>query len=75
MGLREVRKKERLSLEALAYLSGVDMGNLSRIERGLIQPRPTTVVKIARGLGMSITTLRGHLADDLRNPANGQGAA
>ncbi len=52
--LREIRKARGLTLEAVAYLAGVDIATVSRIENGLVDPRPETVVRIARGLGVSI---------------------
>lgn len=53
MGLRELRKERQLTLEALEVLAGVDIATISRIERGLSEPRPETVVKLARALGIS----------------------
>lgn len=56
-GLQEIRRKRGLTLEAVAYLAGVDSATISRIENGVVVPRPETVVKIARGLGVSIEWL------------------
>jgi len=53
MGLREERLRRGLSLEAAAMLAGVDTSTLSRIERGLCQPKPETVVRLARALKIS----------------------
>lgn len=53
MTLRELRKERQLTLEALGLLAGVDVATISRIERGLVEARPQTIVKLARGLGMS----------------------
>ena len=66
MGLRELRKRQRLSLEAVAYLTGdeVNISTISRIERGLTKPRPETTVKLARALGVSVTRLREALDED-----------
>jgi transcriptional regulator with XRE-family HTH domain len=50
MDLRELRKSRGLSLEALGYLAGVDQATISRIERGLAEPRRETVVQLARAL-------------------------
>jgi transcriptional regulator with XRE-family HTH domain len=50
MDLRELRKERGLSLEALGYLAGVDQATISRIERGLAEPRRDTVVRLARAL-------------------------
>ena len=60
MGLRELRRARGLTLEAVACLAGdeIDIATVSRIERGLVKPRPETVVKLARALGMSVGKLR-----------------
>jgi transcriptional regulator with XRE-family HTH domain len=50
MDLRELRLSRGLSLEALGYMAGVDQGTISRIERGLAEPRRDTVVRLARAL-------------------------
>ena len=58
MGLKELRKERGLTLEAVSVLAGVDIGTISRIERGLSEPRPETVVKLARGLGVRALRMR-----------------
>jgi transcriptional regulator with XRE-family HTH domain len=63
VGLRELRRERQLSLEAVAYLAGVDIATISRIERGLIEPRPTTVVKLARGLGIGVRRMASIIAE------------
>jgi transcriptional regulator with XRE-family HTH domain len=50
LNLRELRQSRGLSLEALGYLAGVDQATISRIERGLADPRRDTVVRLARAL-------------------------
>ena len=52
--LREIRKARGLTLEAIGYLAGVDAATVSRIENGRVQPKPETVVAIARALGVSV---------------------
>lgn len=51
--LRTLRKSKGLSLEAVAFLADVDPATVSRVERGLSEPRRGTVVALARALGMS----------------------
>lgn len=75
MTLRELRRERGLTLEAVAYLGGVDIGTVSRIERGLVDPHPGTVVRLARGLGMSVGRLRRILEDEELAPAGGGGDA
>lgn len=69
MGLRELRQNRHLSLEAVAYLAGVDTATVSRIERGLIAPRPTTVVKLAQGLGISVKRMASIIAEGAQEAA------
>ena len=52
--LREIRKQRGLTLEAVGYLASVDAATVSRIENGHVQPKPETVVSIARALGVSV---------------------
>lgn len=55
--LREIRKSRGLTLEAVAYLAGVDTATVHRIETGRVQPKPETVVAIARALGVSVSRI------------------
>jgi transcriptional regulator with XRE-family HTH domain len=57
LSLRELRHQRGLSLEAVALLAGLDVSQVSRLERGLCKPRPTTVVKLGRALGIRVPTL------------------
>jgi transcriptional regulator with XRE-family HTH domain len=52
-GLRELRAARGLSLDAVAVLADVDPATVSRLERGLVEARRTTIVKLARALGIS----------------------
>lgn len=55
MDLRELRKQRGLTQEALAFLGGdLDAATVSRIERGLVEPRRDTVVRLAKALGISV---------------------
>lgn len=58
MGLRELRRERGLTLEAVGFLAGLDQATVSRIERGLVEPSPETIVRLARALGMSIERFR-----------------
>ena len=55
--LRQIRHARRLSLEAVGYLAGVDAATISRIENGLVVPRPETVVRIAQALGVAVSRI------------------
>ena len=50
--LRRVRQERGLTLEELAQRSGVSIGMLSQLERGVGNPSLRTLVKIAKGLGV-----------------------
>jgi transcriptional regulator with XRE-family HTH domain len=59
VGLREFRRERNLTLEAVSVLSeGLNPSTNNRIERGLVDPRPETVVKLARGLGVSARRMK-----------------
>jgi transcriptional regulator with XRE-family HTH domain len=55
ISLREIREQRGLTVEALAVLAGCHKSTVSRLERGLIEPSPQTVVSLARALGISAT--------------------
>lgn len=74
MGLREVRKRQLLSLEAVGYLADIDPATVSRIERGLVSPRPDTLVRLARALGMSVNTMRAHVEGSGRSDTGPEAA-
>jgi transcriptional regulator with XRE-family HTH domain len=63
VGLRELRKQRGLSLEAVAVLAGLDIGTISRVERGLRSPTPETIVRLGRALGISAQRMRQILAE------------
>jgi len=49
-----LRKKRNITLEQLAYQSGISKGGLSEIERNMKEPRVYTILKICNGLGISM---------------------
>lgn len=49
-----LREKHRLTMEKLAYESGISKGGLSEIERGMKEPRLSTLLKICETLNISI---------------------
>ena len=55
--IAHLRHKRGLSLEKLAYESGVSKGNLSDIENGKKNPRLSTLILIAEGLEISVSSL------------------
>jgi len=55
--VRELRARQRLSLDALARRSGVSRSMISVIERGESSPTAVVMEKIARGLRVTLPTL------------------
>lgn len=51
----KLRKEKGLTLEKLAYQSGISKGGLSEIERNMKEPRIYTIAKICTGLDITIT--------------------
>lgn len=51
--VQELRRKRGLTLEDLSVLSGLDVGTISRVERGIVTPRPRTILRLARALKVS----------------------
>ena len=49
-----LRKQENLTIESLAYKSGLSKGGLSEILRGRKMPNPFTIAKVCAGLGIKL---------------------
>lgn len=63
---RSFRKSRNLTLEAVGLLAGRDPATISRIERGLVDAEPETVVKVSQALGISVKRTRALLAESRR---------
>lgn len=50
--VRELRSREGISQDGLAHASGIHATSIGRIERGAREPRLTTILKLAHGLGV-----------------------
>lgn len=55
--IRKAREAKGLSLRAFATSIGYDYAELSKLERGLIDPRVSTVLRIGDALGMTFEEL------------------
>jgi transcriptional regulator with XRE-family HTH domain len=55
--IKELREQKGLTLEKLAYENDIAKSTLSRIERGLVDVKYTTLLKIAEGLGIKTKEL------------------
>jgi transcriptional regulator with XRE-family HTH domain len=74
--LRELRAERGLSQAAVAILADLDVSQVSRLERGLCRPRRTTIVKLARALGIGADRMRQILENPPGQPHwDGRGAA
>lgn len=62
--VRELRAREGLSQDGLAHTSGIHLTSIGRIERGGHEPRLTTILKLAAGLGVDPGELTDHLEED-----------
>ncbi len=63
--LRILRAERRMTLRELEEASGVSKDAISEIERGLRQPRISTVLNLAEGLGVDPSVLLNEVAHAL----------
>jgi transcriptional regulator with XRE-family HTH domain len=66
--LRELRKREGLTLEALAKRSGVSVAVISKLERNQSRAELETLFRLARAFGISATELLGLTESRLVTP-------
>lgn len=62
--VRGLRAREGLSQDGLAHTSGIHLTSIGRIERGGREPRLTTILKLAQGLGVDPGELTSGLSDN-----------
>jgi transcriptional regulator with XRE-family HTH domain len=55
--LRRARREARLTQEQLSDRCGLHSTEISRLERGVREPRLGTIVQVARGLGIPAADL------------------
>lgn len=63
MRVRDARKKLGLTLIELSAQSGISPSALSKIERDKLSPTYANIVRLARGLNISVTELFGAVGD------------
>ena len=71
--LKELFAERGLKLDAVAVLGEVDKGTISRIANGKSRAKPETIVRLARGLGISARRMQAlcdaaYLAADTGEP-------
>ena len=59
MRLKSLRKQDGLSLRGLAEIAGVHFVSLARIEAGVLDPRLSTLRKLAKALKVTVSELIG----------------
>jgi len=52
--IKNLRRKNNLTIEQLAYQSGISKGGLSEIERNMKEPKLYTILKLCSGLGITM---------------------
>lgn len=62
--IKAARIKRGLTLDQLAFATGLDKGYLSRVERGHKSPSIATVLKIAKAIDVSVAQLLGEVLDN-----------
>lgn len=62
--LRQLRKKQGLSLQKLAEASGVSVGMISQVERGLANPSMRLLTSLRRALNIPMQELFGESSED-----------
>jgi transcriptional regulator with XRE-family HTH domain len=60
--LRQLRRDRGLSQRAVAVLAGLTSPEVSLLEHGKVTPRPATIVKLAKALGIDAYRMRDILA-------------
>lgn len=53
----DLRKQHKLTLESLCYRNGLEPSTLSRIEKGIVEPKYLTLLKISEAFGLKIDEL------------------
>lgn len=62
--LRDARKSKGLNLQDVAEATGLSIGLISQIERGLTTPSMRSLRQIANALGLSVSSLFAHADDE-----------
>lgn len=68
--IKQYRERNRLTLRQFSKLSGVDYATLSRLERGIGNPRPKTVYAITLAMKNTPEEIDEKLNADVQEPVN-----
>ena len=55
--IKNLRKQKKLTLEALCYKNGLEPSTMSRIEKGIVEPKYLTLLKLAEAHKMTLSQL------------------
>lgn len=55
--IKNIRKQRNLTLESLCYRNGLEPSTISRIEKGIVEPKYLTLLKLANAYKMSLPKL------------------
>jgi len=67
LALKELRAEKKLTQEKLAEFSGLHITFISKIEVEKREPRLTSIIKLAEGLGVSLQELMKNVENKLNN--------
>ncbi len=52
--IKKLRKERKLTISALCYKNGLEPSTISRIEKGLVEPKYLTLLNIAKAFDLSL---------------------
>ena len=55
--IKSIRKSKKLTLESLCYKNGLEPSTISRIEKGIVEPKYLTLLKLADAYEMKLSCL------------------
>lgn len=55
--VKELRKSRKLTLENLCYKNGLEPSTIARIEKGLVEPKYLTLLKLANAFNIKLSDL------------------
>ena len=55
--VKELRKSRKLTLENLCYKNGLEPSTVARIEKGLVEPKYLTLLKLAKAFNLKLKDL------------------
>ncbi len=52
--IKKLRKEQKLTISALCYKNGLEPSTISRIEKGLVEPKYLTLLNIAKAFNLTL---------------------